>query len=616
MRYTGCRTSPHMLLSGLMLLTACITGPAHAIPPEQQMRLATGAALFEHASDHTAQALATLSTPPPTATTALVRGNILHDYELTAAANAVYTAALSNAQADDVRQQLLLRLARVAFTEGDINETLSRLNAMSPGTGKLEDEKQYLLARIALSKKQIGAAADRAEKITRNSIWQAYLHYDLGIALAENWEIGRKWLDQINHMVRFALDNPEYLALADQANMALAQISLSKRDNTSAGHHIGRIRKNGPLSNAAMLTAGWTASRSGDQDQALAHWIMLRDRNQRDKASLEVMAAIPHAYEKLGKSEVAVINYELAAARYAELQKEIDNAVIEVSKDRLLDSLNANHIPVVGMAGFEHVQLPSDGLFAYLYDELSEPEFQRDLRRYKQLSEIRKLLLDWHRRLPVLQWSMQKQVDDIDAGYARLEQFGKNGLTGKYRHRLGALKQRLRTIESSRSARALANPDELRQLQMLERIGRTLQRQQSETGLTGYRERYRLLAGVLDYRLRTALPERLNMARQALDELDQMLARLNEHLAKLPQQMTQRQHDLQRLHKQGQSKHAFIDRHSETVQKLLRDQGRRINDHATAALSLRREHLDKLYLNARHSHVRVLDEILARQVTP
>ncbi len=616
MPHFGCRTSRHMLLCGLMLLMVGITGTGYAIPPEQQTRLATGAALFEHARNHTVQALGTLPNLPATATAAQVRGDILHEYELTAAANAVYTAALRNAAAGEVREQLLLRLARMAFAGGQINDALSHLNAMAPGTGSLEDEKQYLLARIALHKKQIGAAADRAEKITRNSIWQAYLHYDLGIALAENWAVGRKWLDQINHMVRFALDDPEYLALADQANMALALISLGKRDHNSAGHHIGRIRKNGPLSNTAMLSAGWAASRSGDQDQALAHWIMLRDRNQRDRASLEVMTAIPQAYEKLGKSEVAVINYELAAARYAELQQEIDNAIIEVSQGHLLDSLNANRIPVVGMAGFKHIKLPSSGLFAYLYDELAEPEFQRALRRYKDLGGIQQLLLDWHRRLPVLQWSMQKQLDDIDRGYARLQQLGRDGLAGAYRLRLSTLKQRLHSIESSRSARALANPDEMRQLDLLERIGRSVQRLQADTAQTRYRERHRLLAGVLDFRLHTALPDRLNSARQALGELEQMLKGLDEQLAKLPQAMTRRQQVLQRLHKQGQSKQALIDRHHETVSNLLQDQGRRLDDHATSTLSLRREHLDKLYLNARHSHVRVLDEILARQVTP
>gem|GEM_PF-2854675 len=605
-----------MLLRGLMLLMACITGTGYAIPPEQQTRLTTGAALFEHASNHTVQALGTLPNPPATAAAAQVRGDILHEYELTAAANAVYTTALRNAVAGEVREQLLLRLARLAFAGDQINEALSHLNAMAPGTGKLEDEKQYLLARIALDRKQIGAAADRAEKITRNSIWQAYLHYELGIALAENWEIGRKWLDQINHMVRFALDDPEYLALADQANMALALISLGKRDTNSAGQHIRRIRKNGPLSNTAMLTAGWTASRSGNQDQALAHWIMLRDRNQRDRASLEVMTAIPHAYEKLGKPEVAVINYELAAARYAELQKEIDNAIIEVSKGHLLDSLNANHIPVVGMAGFKHIKLPSSGMFAYLYDKLAEPELQRDLRRYKELSGIRNMLLDWHRRLPVLQWSMLKQSSDIDAGYARLQQLGRDGLAGDLHLRLSTLKQRLQNTESSRSARALANPDEIRQLHLLERIDQSVQRLQADTAQARYRKRHRLLAGVLDYQLRTALPDRLNSARQTLGELDQMLERLDEQLAKLPQGMARRQQDLQRLHKQGQSKQALIDRHRETVHKLLQDQGSRLNDHATATLSLRREHLDKLYLNARHSHVRVLDEILAREVTP
>ena len=573
--------------------------------------------MFLHAANRSPEALQTLSKDSVGGSAGqILRGDILRDYELPARARDSYLAALDGTLSQAQRDDLLLRLARLSFDQQRLDEARLHLQAMAQDAGPLEDEKKYLLARIALQQKQIGTAARLADQLTRNSIWQAYLHYDLGIALSNNWQIGRQRLDKINHMVRYALDDPEYLALADQANLALARISLDKKDTNTARIHSSRIRKDGPFSNIALLTAGWTSSRGGNQNQALAHWLLLRDRNQRDKPSMEVLIAIPQAYEKLGNREVALLNYELAASRYAEIQQEIDSAVVAVSQGVLLQALREGRIPVTGRGDTRQVSLPGEGLFAYLFERFAEPDFQLGLQQYLQLLDIRVLLERWQRQLPALQWSAQRQASGLAGGFQRLQRFGEDGRVGAYQQRLLKLYQRLDPSLVSNTPRALANDDELRQLRLLDGISASLRRFDGAPRLSRERARFRLLSGVKEFRLRSSLPERIEQARGALDGVRDLLKKQEQRLAALPRMMNQRLDRLRKLEQGLEQKQAVIDPQVERVSRLIEAQGAQLNDRATALLASRREHLDKLYLNARHSHVRVLDQIQALKVTP
>jgi tetratricopeptide (TPR) repeat protein len=609
------------LTAGLALLILLLAMRAQAVVVQplstaQHERLARGAASFLASQQRHQEALAALPTPALEVASGELRGDLLLGLGLDDAALSEYGSALSSGSSSVNGQRIRLKLARLAMAQGQTDVATRHLAAMEQAAGEMADERLYLQARIALSKKRYGTAADLTERITRNSIWKAYLHYDLGIALSENWEIGRKWLDGINHMVRFSLDDPEFLALADKTNLTMTLISLDKKDMPLARHHIGRVRKQGPLSNEALMIAGLTSSLAGDHDQALAHLFVLRDRNQRDKPSLEALLAIPREYEKLGNLRVAVINYELAAARFDELQKEIDNAVLGVNQGRFLDALDSGVI--MGAHDRRAAADPVDGagLIGFLYDELADEVFHDGMRRYLRLLDARELLASWQRALPVLRWSLDKQTGELQQGLTALRRYRDDAVVPALRDRLTGIVRRFDGLGEEALGRELASAAETRQLRLLERIGRTLERLKGHSGLGEERREFRLYAGVLKFRLRKAAGERRRQVRQQLAELERQLGDVAGQLDELPRRVDRRLARLRSLQGRAPRQIEAIDKGLQRVSRLLLAQGDSINDRATAVLALRREHLDKLYLNARHSHVRLLDELLKRQVTP
>ena len=90
--------------------------------------------------------------------------------------------------------------------------------------------------------------------------------------------------------------NSEQLALRDLANLSLGFKQLRLGQPEPALQSLSRVRLEGPLSNQALLAAGWAWYALDQFDKAVVPWRVLLKRNATDAASQEAILAIPASY--------------------------------------------------------------------------------------------------------------------------------------------------------------------------------------------------------------------------------------------------------------------------------------------------------------------------------
>ena len=237
-----------------------------------------------------------------------------------------------------------------------------------------------------------------------------------------------------------------------------------------------RVRLTGPLSNKALLGAGWADSAQKNYTRALAPWLELRSRNILDSAVQESYLAVPYAYAQLDATKQAAEQYTLAVNAFSDESKRIDESIAAIRSGRLLDAIMDNDkADKVGWY-WQLQNLPDAPETRYLYHLLASNEFQEGLKNYRDLRLMQTSLSTWtltieafgdmvdtrrrafEQRVPGLQRTVE--TVDMDALEA---------------HR-NELESRVAAIERDTDGVGLATERELEQWHKIERIEQVLQR--------------------------------------------------------------------------------------------------------------------------------------------
>ncbi len=541
----------------------------------------------------------------------LLLADLYYGYGLYEESRELFARLLTAEVSDSVQNRIWFNLARLRFEQGyydQARDLLARITDSLPGF--IEAERKYLLTNLYLGNRQYDEAADLSNRIDPKSIWKIYARYNLAVTRIEDdsYELGKNLLDRIGQMES---TTPEMLALRDRANLSLGLKQLRLEYNESALESLSRIRLQGPLSNDALLATGWARYRLGQFDRALIPWRLLLQRNAVDAATQEAILAIPSGYVEAGQDQLAVRHYEIAAGQFDAQLQLLEDAIASIENDGLIASLRENAI-LFDRSSLQRLP-PSSDVTPQLHILLASTGFQREIKRYQELLDIRNSLRYWGTSFPALELILEERRRGFAQRLPALQRSTSFDKVELLREQQAQFANQYGEIELNEDYAALATPEEREHLERLQRVSQSIGKVGGQRNTSYQQDMLRLLSGLLEYELATDFPVRRWKVKKQLIHLNRALAESRYRVDSLRRITERTELNFSFFQQRIDGQSARIRNLRSKVGELLQSQEQHINDLAVAAIRQQQQHVVQLRLNARFELAKLYDKLAADQ---
>ena len=319
------------------------------------------------------------------------------------------------------------------------------------------------------------------------------------------------------------------VAIRDKANLILGTMLFESAEFKRAYESLDRVRLEGPYSNQALLRAGWAEVSAGNFERALVPWNLLAKREVTDSAVQEALLAAPFAYSKLDIHGRAALMYGHALEAYTNELDRVDASIDSIRKGTFLKALLREEIKQDRDWVIRLRTLPETPETYYLMALMASHDFQTALSNYLDLEDLRTRLVSWQSSFDAFEdiIGLRKQnydplLPEVDAEFRDLD--SQIRLRMEQREHLH---DRLQGMLTAPRPDYLATADERivseRLDELEQQLGETAGPQEQ-----ALRQRIAHLRGALTWRLRTQYHERLTDAHTHLNELNAVVAAMNE----------------------------------------------------------------------------------------
>jgi hypothetical protein len=454
----------------------------------------------------------------------LLLGGLDLSYGLRDEAEGIFTRLLdADSTREEVRNRAWYYLAKVSWQRGEPDralQALERIEGHVPAAISADAVNLHSLALLSTGRSDDAIAV--LQQSSAGKEWSPYLRYNLGVALvrAGRSTEGEAQLDTVG--TRRAGDEEGRL-LRDKANLALGYGYLQNGAAEASRRVLQRVRLEGPLSNKALLGAGWADAEAGDYARALVPWSELGKRAPTDPAVQESLLAVPYAMNRMNLHGRAAQHYDTAVTVFQRERERLDESIAAINNGELLAALR-NRDKGTG----ERVQFP-DGIsktpaLRYLPELLATNEFQEGIRNYRDLVALEDNLNTWATNIV----AYDEMLAARKARYALHEPDAARALHSEtlesLAQRQSDLAETVQRIESGDDPVGLATADETRQWNRLTELGARIDRLPPTDESRTLREQQQRLRGVLYWQMNADYKARLWQAKQQMAELDTLLA--------------------------------------------------------------------------------------------
>jgi hypothetical protein len=434
-------------------------------------------------------------------------------------AGRIFNALLAGNAPEAVRNRAWYYLGKLWYQRGYFAESERALRKLSGNVDPRIDAQRYmLLSQVMLREQRYDDAIAALRAWHGAPDWTAYAQFNLGVALVrlDRLSDAIPFLDTVG---RLTTRSDELLALKDKANLALGFALLQGQRAAEARPILQRVRLEGPYSDKALLGVGWADAIQGEYRRALVPWLELRGRNLLDAAVQESYLAVPYAFGKLHADGQAADYYNSAIASFdAEMQR-IDASIEQIRGGRLLDRLLDADAQKKVSWDWQLQNLPDAPESRYLYVLLASNEFQEGLKNYRELNYMARNLQDWRDSVTafddILETKDKAYAERLPKTDAVMAATDLAALTAKRVE----FESRLNEIEQTHDFAALGTPGEQATWAHLQRIDDYLAAHPDEAASEEMREKFRLMKGVMYWRLSESFKARLWNERRAVREL-------------------------------------------------------------------------------------------------
>jgi hypothetical protein len=419
-----------------------------------------------------------------------------------------------------VRNRAWFYLAQVWYARGYLERAEHAIRQVQgPLPGPLDAEREHLLANVLLRQGRFDEAIQLLQGWQGTADWMDYARFNLGVALirAGRLPAADPVLTQVGTITT---DQAELLALKDRANLALGFAYLQAQQPQQALPPLRRVRLKGPYSDKALLGTGWADATLGDYRRALTPWLELRGRNLLDAAVQESYLAVPYAFAKLGANAQAVEYYESALQSFDDEGARLDEAIGRIRDGRMLDAILTKEEGKHYGWFWQLERLPDAPESRYLYAVLAGHDFQEGLKNYRDLVYLGHTLDRWGDNMQ----AYRDMIDTRERAYGerlpRADALLATGAADHMQRRREELAGRLNSVAAEADVAALGSPTERQQWGEIQRIEAQLASAAPGAESDQYKERLRLVKGVLFFRLDDAFKARVWQQRRAIKDLD------------------------------------------------------------------------------------------------
>lgn len=541
----------------------------------------------------------------------LLKGGLYVNYGLIDEAETIFKGLLDKKTNKSTQNRVWFHLARIQYDYSNYSqaaELFARIDGELPA--RLEDQKIYLQSNIQIINEQYGEAVKSSELISENSIWKAYSQYNIGIALKQNWNESKRWLSRLSKPQSY---DEELLTLADTSQLALGLFSLNKGSLDDAIAYTSRVRSSGPLSNKALLATGWAWSKKFNPKKAINYWQTLVDKNHPDGASLEALLAIPYAYEQQGNREFAALMYSKTATQFDQTLSRMEKVIADINSGELLIALRSSDLVDDLPSNQLQQNLPRSSSTPYLHQIFADKSFQVELKRYQELLDIKESLQRWQNELPALALMLNERRISFKAKRPQIEKSSGFEQLETIQSQRDQLAAEVNRIEIMNDFMSLANENEADSFQQLEEVRIVLESNRVKQDLSEERDQYRLLFGLLQWKLETEFPARFWRIKRELQLLDRALDQALQSARSLQQASGQNNQALDDFEQRIKEQLEHTLELQKKVTAVIQKQEKYINKLAIQAMQKRKQHLIQLRLNARYAQVRLYDQLLLNQ---
>src|SRR5206468_3448222 len=322
-------------------------------------------------------------------------GDFELNYRMHHRAGRAIKAVLEGAVDEAVRDEAPLRIARIHFQKGQLDDALHALERIEGAVPEeIKDDVEYLRANIDMATGRPSEAVKVLEPLRSDQGLAGFVAYNLGIALFQE---GRPQdaIEQLDKAGRLEAGDPADLAIRDKSNLVLGSILFESANFDRAKQSLDRVRLEGPFSNQALLRAGWAEATAKQYDRALVPWNILVDREPTDAAVQEAMLAVPQAYASLNLPGRAALTYGRALELYSTQLERVDASIASIRDGRFLNALIREESREDEGWVIRLRSLPGAPETYYLMELMASHDFQTALHNYLDLDDLKARLIAW-----------------------------------------------------------------------------------------------------------------------------------------------------------------------------------------------------------------------------
>jgi len=545
----------------------------------------------------------------------ILRGGMLLSYGLHKEAGEIFAKLIEQGASPAVRDRAWFYLAKIRYQRGflaEAEDAIARVENNLPPA--LAEDRLLLQSNLMMARGDYAGAAALLEGVAKDSPIGQYARYNLGVALVKSGqdEAGSKLLDEIG--LAPAADE-EMRSLRDKANVALGFSALQAGQADVARRSLQRVRLEGLQANKALLGFGWAAAELKEPKLALVPWLELANRDASDAAVLEARIAIPYAYAELGAYGEATEQYNAAIAAYDSEAGRLDESIAAIRGGKLLDGLIERN-PGEEMGWFWNIrELPQMPYASHLTQVMAGHEFQEAFKNWRDLRFLAANLKDWEDKLGVfgdmLDNRRRAYADRLPAVQAQARAVNLQAL----QQRRDAVAADVERAVREQDPQAFANVKDRELLDLIAGVKQGLLDVGDAAEAERLRERTRLVAGALEWRLAQEYAARAWDAQKDMKTIDAELAQAREREAAVARAQVEEPARHEAFAKRIAELSARIKALIPRVATLSAEQGKEVQELAVAELSRQKDRLAVYSQQARFAVAQMYDRATSETPT-
>lgn len=607
-----------IILPVLLMLSAISATAAYRKPPSTAQDLQFGETLFYYYQEDWFNSIVRLQIaqtqdrlPNHGDEAELLLGGLDLSYGLRNAASDIFERMLTDEHADaQTRNRAWFYLAKISFHRGDAVNALQALTQISGDrTRATRIEADQLHSLLLLQLGQYDAAIDVLESAKYANSWSPYLAYNLGVAYIRSGQL-KRGAQELDTLGELSGRNEELRLLRDKANLALGYSYLQEGAARQSRKRLDHVRLEGPLSNKALLGAGWADAEAEEFGRALVPWSELGARNATDPAVQEALLALPYAMTRMNLHGRAVQHYNDAIATLFDEKDKLDGSISAILNGELLDVLQGQDLRS-GSGWLQELTLDTQSpALRYQVALMAAHEFQEAVKNYRDLLVLRNNLQIWATSIDayddMLSAREHRFADNRPDADRALRSDERELLEQQHRQ----LRTRLTQVESTNDPVGLTDVTEAGQWTKIQELKKKLTGLPVNSDTDALRQRLARVEGALIWNLSSQFKPRLWEQKRQLVEVAGLLDQSAQALQSLNSARITTPAGFDAFKQRIDTKRSVIQALLKRTSSIHLAQGDLIQQLAVNELEQQKKRVDTYIVQARFSMAQTLDNAL------